>query len=152
MKRNPNLITISKEHHHILLFVWKIKQGLKANMALERIQKYVVYFWASDLAQHIEKEKTILFKRFDSKEVRRCLDQQCKVQAYIQMICKTGSDRSDYQTICELIQQSVRYEERVVFPILEKNLPKATLEDIGRELLIEYTSREDDGFYEQELQ
>ena len=63
IKRNENLITLSKDHHFGLLFCWKIRQGLKAEIELDRIRKYINYFWEFHLKQHFIEEETILFNQ-----------------------------------------------------------------------------------------
>ena len=42
LKRNPNLVPLSREHHFGLLFAWKLKQGLAKNTSLETMRDYVL--------------------------------------------------------------------------------------------------------------
>ncbi len=61
IKRNENMVPLSRDHHFGLLFCWKIRQGLKAKIDLERIRKYILHFWKSHLEQHFKEEETLLF-------------------------------------------------------------------------------------------
>jgi len=60
IKRSIALSPLSRDHHEGLLFVWKIRQGVKKNIATERIIKFCFWFWESHLQLHFEKEKTVL--------------------------------------------------------------------------------------------
>src|SRR5215831_7505562 len=60
IKRSKQLISLSKEHHDALLFIWKIRQGLKNNTPLSTITDYVKWFWQNHLVEHFEQEEKVL--------------------------------------------------------------------------------------------
>ena len=60
IKRNENILKLSKEHHFSLLFCWKIRQGLKAGADSSRIIKYVQYFKTHFLLPHFSEEEIFL--------------------------------------------------------------------------------------------
>lgn len=41
IKRHTALKPLSREHHHGLLLSWKIREGLKRNIEIPRIKKYI---------------------------------------------------------------------------------------------------------------
>ena len=52
MKRNENIVLLSRDHHFGLLHAWKIKQGLKKGVALERIATYIIFHWQHNQEAH----------------------------------------------------------------------------------------------------
>src|SRR5688572_20520766 len=60
LKRNPNLVPLSREHHYGLLFCWKLKQGLANGTDPEILRKYTLHFWKNTLRSHCEKEDIAL--------------------------------------------------------------------------------------------
>ena len=149
MKRNANIVTLSKEHHHVLLFAWKIRQGIKSGTEIGRMRKYVRYFWENDLQAHFQKERTVLFSTLDSPVVRECLDRQSQVNAYVQIILGNETDQSCLPMLAELIEKLVRYEERTVFPYFEQHLTQDQLLAIGKILEKSFAAKDDDGYLDQ---
>jgi len=61
IKRNEHIRKLSQEHHFCLLFCWKVRQGVKKEIAPDRIWRYVQYFWHGHLRPHFKSEEKILF-------------------------------------------------------------------------------------------
>ena len=61
MKRNENIVLLSRDHHFGLLHAWKIKQGLKKGVALERIATYIIFHWQHNQEAHFLEEEKFLF-------------------------------------------------------------------------------------------
>lgn len=57
IRRNENIVKLSKEHHFSLLFCWKIRQGIKMEIPAARIIKYMEYFKANFLIPILRKRK-----------------------------------------------------------------------------------------------
>lgn len=61
IERHPALRQVSRSHHHGLLLCWKIRTGLSRRVDLERIEKYVNWYFENHLIAHIAHvEKEIL--------------------------------------------------------------------------------------------
>jgi len=58
LKRHKSLQAMSKEHHYILLFCWKLRQGIKNQISLARIQKYINWVYEKYLSRHFAMEKS----------------------------------------------------------------------------------------------
>lgn len=58
MKRNINLIELSRDHHQGLLLGWKIKQGFKKDVSIAEITDYVIHFASEALFPHFEEEES----------------------------------------------------------------------------------------------
>ena len=59
IKRDPAIVTFSKDHHFALLLVWKIRQGLKNEIETSRIINYATHFFDNDLIFHFEEEERV---------------------------------------------------------------------------------------------
>lgn len=57
IKRTKSLTPLSREHHKGLLCVWKIRQGIKKEIEIERIVAFCNWFWETDLEHHFQKEE-----------------------------------------------------------------------------------------------
>lgn len=122
------MVELSKDHHAGLLFSWKIKEGLKRNVATYRLKKYVNYFWENHLKQHFQEEEALLFNRIDD-----VLSQQGKTE-HLMLASRVkrlnyyeNENKEEYLLLAELLIKHIRFEERTLFPFLEKSLPLSAL-------------------------
>ena len=61
IKRNENLVPVSREHHATLLFCWKLRTGVKGETEPERMIRYTNWFWLHHLQSHFATEEKLLF-------------------------------------------------------------------------------------------
>ena len=132
IKRNEHIKKLSRDHHFSLLFCWKIRQGLKMDIETDRIRKYVHYFWRQHLQPHFREEELIFFAPIKDNYVRRAINEH----KYIKLHIESLTDSKDHQhnslaKIADMVYEHVRYEERQLFPHLERKLSKEQLENIG---------------------
>ena len=83
IKRNKHIVQLSKDHHFTLLFCWKIRTGVKLNVDMERIKKYVQYFWGNHIQPHFNEEETILFAPVKDAAVQKALDEHAEIKKQI---------------------------------------------------------------------
>lgn len=137
LKRNKHILQLSKDHHFTLLFCWKIRQGLKMGVEVERIQKYVQYFWQHDMKAHFREEEEILFVPVQDAHVQKAIDDHKQIKELVDAVLQApeGEERSQQLSIlADTVDAHVRYEERVLFPHLEQTLTQEQLEAIGKQL------------------
>jgi hemerythrin-like domain-containing protein len=139
IKRNINMVELSKDHHAGLLFCWKVKEGLKRNIELYRIREYVNYFWQNHLKTHFREEESLLFNRIDDAlssqgktEHRVLLERLHRLNYY------ENEKGSEYLEFAELLTSHIRFEERILFPHLEKVLPQSALASVGEYLISQH--------------
>lgn len=133
MKRNENLIPLSRDHHFGLLYCWKIREGLKKNVPYERIQKYISYFWHQSLSTHFEIEDIVL-PDTENTGLQLQLDNE---HAEIRKLVNTISHSKDCRLLedfAKALQSHIRFEERILFPHLEEHLSDRQMNDIGIQL------------------
>lgn len=137
IKRNENIASLSREHHFSLLFGWKIKNGIKFNIAPERIAKYAIHFWEHNLQTHFQQEEETLFSFYNDELIDRALSEHTLIRQTINQIKLATNEitlTTHLATIAELVTNHVRFEERLLFPHLETILTEEQLENIGHTL------------------
>ena len=61
IKRHEAIKPYSREHHHGLLLCWKIREGLKHEVAIDRIKKYADFLWETQIEPHFKAEEKYIF-------------------------------------------------------------------------------------------
>lgn len=137
IKRDENIVSLSREHHFSLLFGWKIKNGFKFGIDAERINKYALHFWENNLVTHFKQEEETLFAVAKDVLVDRALDEHRQIRAEIAILKNPASKEElkiHLEEIADLVTDHVRFEERELFPHLEKILTAEQLKSIGHDL------------------
>lgn len=133
IKRNENIVKLSRDHHTTLLFCWKIRNGLKNGAEPGRIVKYVQYFKNLHMLPHFNQEEEILFAPVKDEQVQKALDDHKYILQQIDEIGHVGTGiESKLMLLADTVDNHVRYEERELFPHLEEVLSNEQLEEIGR--------------------
>ena len=150
LNRSEHIKRLSREHHFSLLFCWKIRQGLKTNVAVERIRKYVQYFWQQHLQPHFKEEEKILFAPIKDRQVERAMNEHKFIRQQIEDLPNypEKKERKTLEKIADLVDEHVRYEERELFPHLERKLSEEQLENIGK-LIQKHSSSLQDQYEDQ---
>ncbi|MBB6329685.1 hemerythrin-like domain-containing protein [Chryseobacterium sediminis] len=148
MKRNENIIPLSKDHHFGLLCSWKIRQGLRKEIEISRIKDYILYFWNHHLKKHFSEEEEILFLYLEDEYTLRIQREHQQIKDIVSQI-SSSENTSLISGFANLLEQHIRFEEREWFPHLEEKLEASILEKIGKELNDIHTEEKDD--YEDEF-
>ena len=133
IKRSPALISFSKDHHFALLFIWKIKEGLKRNIEAERIGRYVRNFFETDLQQHFKLEEELMFQKLpaDNKMRIRAENEHKYLYRLIEQLQKQ-IDKDSLLNFAGTLEKHIRFEERELFNFLQEELSESELEEISR--------------------
>lgn len=136
IKRNVNIQPLSRQHHHGLLCSWKIRQGLKKGVETARIIAYLDYFWQSDLEAHFLNEEQLLFSQVSHKLVTQANEEHAQIRELLNALLH-GSIANPSEALAQfadLLDNHIRFEERVLFPYFEETLSEEVLIKIGRQL------------------
>ncbi len=148
MKRNENIVPLSKDHHFGLLCSWKVRQGLKKETEVSRIRNYILYFWKQHLKQHFREEEEILFLYLEDEYTIRIQKEHREIENIISAM--SSSENTDLiSDFADLLEQHIRFEERDWFPHLEEKPDTSALEKIGSGLQEIHNKEQDD--YEDEF-
>ncbi|HUZ60554.1 MAG TPA: hemerythrin domain-containing protein [Hanamia sp.] len=136
IKRNPNIVKLSRDHHASLIFCWKLRQGIKRHAAIDRMVKYAQYFWLQHFAPHFREEEELLFAPLADEKVQKAIEDHKRIHSLINELAHLDSKESAEQLsgLADAIDEHVRYEERILFPHLEVSLSDEQLELIGNQI------------------
>ena len=138
MKRNPNLVNLSSEHHDGLVIALRIKKAVAKLDDLSIVLDYTLHVWPT-LKHHFaqEEDNFFLFPQIDSKHphLKRMLDEHHEFEQLINRLStETGRLKDDLLSFSELLKNHIRFEERVLFPYIEEILSQDELQEIGKQL------------------
>ena len=150
IKRNENIVPLSQDHHLSLLFGWKIKQGLKASVSVSRMLAYVHYFEDVHLLPHFKEEEELLFVPNKENElVQKGLQDHAAIK---NIIARLYEEHNEQEQIAQLtlladsVETHVRFEERELFPALEKMVQPQELNVVGEALAASHPVKNVDDF------
>lgn len=148
IKRNKSLQPLSRDHHHSLLLCWKIRMGFSKGVAVERIKRYVNWFFEHHIRPHFELEEKHLFPILgNSNEVVK------KAIAEHRRLRRLFNDTDDISRSLSLIEEElerhIRFEERVLFNEIQKTASEEQLQLISKLHTDEkFKDNTDDTFWE----
>ena len=135
LKRSEQLKSLSREHHSGLLFSWKIREGVRLGVSTERLKDYLNYFMNEHLLDHFEKEETLLFNKVNEQVCLQAIKEHDVLKQQVHTInVSPVIDTKHFTDFIETLNEHIRFEERVVFPLLEEVLDIQTLNSINDEL------------------
>lgn len=126
---------LSRDHHGGLLFCWKIREALKLEIPLQRIRPYMAYYWHEHLQEHFEEEETLLFDKVDDPLCDQALADHVQMRILFERIVDTeNAEMGDYKKLEMMMNAHIRFEERALFPFLEKAMTGEQLIAAGQAL------------------
>ncbi len=137
LKRNENIVKLSRDHHAGLLFCWKIRQGVKFHVEKNRMARYVKYFWDHHFSTHFREEEEFLFAPVKNDEVQKAIEDHQKIKIFIDKIAVSGMEKEEdvLLELADTIDDHIRFEERVLFPQLQEELSDEQLQKIGEQIV-----------------
>ncbi len=119
IKRHDALRSLSKEHHYGLVLCWKIRTGISKGIEIERIKKYVDWFYKTHLAAHFSIEEKHLFTILgpDHLLVKKALSQHRRLE---KLFRQTDALEKAIHSIEEKLEQHIRFEERILFSEIQQ--------------------------------
>lgn len=127
IKRSESLKPLSREHHHGLLFCWKIRAGIKKNVEVSRIKKYADWFYQNYLVPHFEVEEKYVFPILGNENelIKRAVSEHAKMK---QLFESNAEFEKNSNLIQEALEAHIRFEERVLQNRFKNSLLSRTIE------------------------
>ena len=133
LKRHPALVPLSKDHHFGLLLCWKIRTGVKKEVAPDRIARYVSYFFENHLKRHFEEEEQHIFTLLpETNDKRKKAERQHRKLGRLAQKLSLVPEKTDVTLgqIEEELEAHIRFEERELFPYLQGSMEESELEQL----------------------
>ncbi|WP_308993161.1 hemerythrin domain-containing protein [Mariniflexile litorale] len=130
LKRHKALQPLSRDHHHGLLLSWKIRAGFSKNIEPERIKTYADWFFKTHLIPHFEMEEHYVFSILEPENdlVKKALADH----RLLKRLFANEDIKLALSNIEEVLDKHIRFEERVLFPEIQKVATEAQLLDIEK--------------------
>jgi iron-sulfur cluster repair protein YtfE (RIC family) len=144
LKRNKNLVLLSHDHHDGLMIVWKIRQGFRFLISNTRIADFVVNAFATHLQPHFIEEEQLLFVKLlqDDKLRIQAEGEHAAIRNKVAALQPTSqATAEDLEEFAKLLEEHIRFEERVLFPYIEQQINDGDLEKIGATLKLQHTNK-----------
>ena len=136
MKRHKQLQPLSRQHHNGLLAALLLKKGIKKAADPKVMAAFILNFWSNDLQAHFNSEETVLIPAlketsFDETLSRRLLNEHTALRSYIYSLQEDDASASTTEDFADLLEQHIRFEEKIYFPEAEKILNEQQLQKLG---------------------
>ena len=139
MKRNPGLVTLSRDHHQALSVAQKLRRAT-ADTAQEARSAFVAY-WEEHGRAHFRLEEEILLPAYAAHAdphhplVARALCDHVAIRARVDALAvDEAPDPATLRELGEGLADHVRLEERELFGLIEAALPAARLAAVAAAL------------------
>ncbi len=121
IKRSKELAPLSREHHEGLLFVFKIKQGLKLGISKDRMGRFCTWSWASHFASHFQKEESELVPLLGPGHpmIQKMMEEHEAIADKFAELMRKPS-LPGMERLAQIINYHIRFEERQLFPLVEQ--------------------------------
>jgi hemerythrin-like domain-containing protein len=135
MKRHPALVELSRDHQHGLASARTLRHASETDRAAAR--SAFLLFWHDEGEAHFSVEEQILLPALHGLDVAD--EPVNRVVAEHAAIRRRAADMSDdaqpavddLHRLGGLLERHIRYEERVLFPLIERSLDDAQLTALG---------------------
>lgn len=131
IKRHESLKSFSREHHHGLLLCWKLREGFKRDVEIQRMKEYADWFKKSYLEPHFQAEVNYIFPVLGNQNefVKRALAEHRRLK-------RLFNKRTDLVRALSLIEEEldlhIRFEERILFNEIQKKANPQQLQEIEK--------------------
>jgi hemerythrin-like domain-containing protein len=137
MKRNENLKTLSWEHHDGLVVSFRLQQGLKKNANTTEMVEYILHTWKNILEHHFWlEEQSFVQTLIKSKEASNLISQMIndheQFKILISRLKEDDKNKKIIEEFANLLNKHIRFEERQLFPLIEKELGSNKLDEVGK--------------------
>ena len=135
MKRHPALVPLSRDHHHGLVQAKRLRAGADGDDPRSAARTFLLFF-AQETVGHFREEEELLFPLVaDSEGARdplaRTLLEHQRIHALVRRLgeqVETGTPDAELMVeLGELLEAHIRYEERQLFPLVERLVPDLRL-------------------------
>lgn len=119
IKRHKAIQQFSRDHHFGLLIAWKIRQGFRKEIELERIKEYTDWAFETQVKPHFELEEKYMFPILpeDDKLRKRAISEHRKLE---RLFNDDKDVNRSLSLIEELLDLHIRFEERTLFNHIQK--------------------------------
>lgn len=141
IKRHPSLQPLSRDHHHGLLFCWKIRSGIKRHIDPERMQNHAKWFWKEHLVVHFAEEEELVFPVLGNQHelVAQALEEHKLIE---EMFSQEEMSYESLQVLQQKLDDHIRFEERNLFNVIQEVATAEQMVQVEKHLGAEHPEAE----------
>jgi hemerythrin-like domain-containing protein len=152
IKRNRYVEAFSRDHHFGLLLVRRIRQGVKAGIAPERLVAYIVFVFTEDLSGHFKEEEELLFPLLPENDILRkqAADEHEQVYDLLDTFALYPFTGSTCMVFADLLERHIRFEERALFNHIQVTATEEQLKHASGKMAVrshDYDAKWEDTFW-----
>lgn len=136
MRRSAELTPLAHDHHHVLDVARRLRRATTADQ--EHVLADLRAFWADEGQRHFALEERNLVAVLADREWRLQSERMLHEHRVIRATVATVAGVDSAHELGTLLHDHVRFEERVLFPILESRLFGPRLAALGAALAREH--------------
>jgi hypothetical protein len=135
MKRDASLQPLSRQHHDALMACLMIEKGVRKHTDLKVLQDFTRQLWEKDLDKHFILEENHLVpylrrKHFPEYIIQSLLRDHELLRVISARILNGGASYQGFLAFSTLLEQHVRFEERLVFEKAQEMIPGPELVEL----------------------
>lgn len=146
MKRHSSLAILSREHHDALILAQLLKRAAPVYRGLptdlDGKADHAIRFYQNKLIKHFEEEEQVIIKKI--KEVNTDLDkiageiieEHKEFRSAFESIKGTRELETKLDTLGRNLEQHIRKEERIFFPMIQELCSEGLLSEIEQALSV----------------
>lgn len=131
LERHPLLRPLSREHHHGLLLCWRIRRDLQVRTDYDKVLEECRAFFHSELLPHFAVEEEVVFPVLGTRDplVHRAIMEHRRIA---RLFLRIADPRTMLGLIEDELEAHIRFEERVLFPQIQRVATSEQLDLIDR--------------------
>lgn len=135
LKRSEALQPLSRQHHNGLLFCLLLDKGIKKQASLDVLKDFSVLFFTNDLNDHFIAEEAYLHTLpFSYPVLSEGIGRMMDEHIALRKLCVSIQANPSYELFSQLhvlLEQHIRFEERVLFNLIDTTVTAETFEQIS---------------------
>jgi hemerythrin-like domain-containing protein len=134
VRRSPELAPLSRDHHVALSHALRLRRATALDVA-ETAARFLAFFVEEGRAHFVAEEELLgpHLRRLREDLARRLLEEHAEIRAGARALGRDPTVAGAHR-LGDLLRAHVRFEERVLFSVLESELSVEELDEIGRRL------------------
>jgi iron-sulfur cluster repair protein YtfE (RIC family) len=140
MKRAPELQPLSREHRDALILARRLRRSGEGIEPLPAALDHLTAAWRERIQPHFREEEELLLPAFaavagvDHALIVRTLTEHAALRLTVRQIAAGGDPSQLAVALGRMLDDHIRFEERVLFPAIEAALPPEALAALGEEI------------------
>lgn len=135
MKRDERLQPLSRDHHEGLVLARALRWAVEGDPRAPRDPVALLRgAWTEVLDSHFREEEELLLPWLESGEAERLRREHARLRDLCHQLLGGGAGDGGLAVFASELHDHIRWEERVLFPRLEREAPPGVLDAAGERL------------------